>query len=595
MSGARRGRTRATLAFGLVLPGLVLGGPVAARGDFGLSLAYVDPASPAFARFRAWVDLALGGPPPYGFAAVDAAYVARVLGPGPGDAYCELAVATVEAQVVEAEAAIALGQIPPVAFDSYLEVGPMIGDLGVVYDWCAADTTPAQRARWAAYAEQAVWNVWHHDQASWGGTPHPWSGWATNDPGNNYHFSFLEATMSWGLASDSAVWLDFLVQEKLPPLVAYFAQIPGGGSREGTGYGVAQMRLFYLYRLWRDSTGEDLGALSSHLADSIDYWIHATVPALDRYAPIGDLARESYPWLYDYHRRLVLEARAMATDPAVRERAAWWLHRISIDEMTSGFNLRHDLLPAGTVEAAPLALHHHSTGTGHLFARSSWQPDAVWASFVAGPYDQSHAHQDQGAFNLFAGDFLAVTENVFSHSGIQQGSEVHNTLRFERDGGIVGQHESVSAMTVESAGGRTVAVGDLAAPFAGTGAVDAWQRRLELDRNGLLVDDRFDAAADVTAYFQVQVPVEPVVEGGRVVAGDLVVVPVLPVGATVSLLEWASVDPGEFSSGWRIQIAGAGPGAATGERYVVRLQLPHVVFLDGFETGGVHAWTEAAP
>ncbi|KAB2965624.1 MAG: hypothetical protein F9K18_06390 [Thermoanaerobaculia bacterium] len=567
-----------------------------ARADVGLSLAFVDPASPAFVRFRAWVDLALGGPPPYGFAAVDAAYVARVLGPGPGDAYCELAVATVEAQVVEAEAAIAAGQRPPVAFDSYLEVGAMIGDLGVVYDWCAADTTPAQRARWAAYAEQAVWNVWHHAQASWGGVPHPWSGWATTDPGNNYHFSFLEATMTWALASDSAAWLDFLTLERLPPLVAYFAQLPGGGSREGTGYGVAQMRLFYLYRLWRDSTGEDLSALSTHLADSIDYWIHASVPALDRYAPIGDLARESYPWLYDFHRRLVLEARAMATDPALRARASWWLHHISIDEMTSGFNLRHDLLPAGATEQAPAALRHHSTGTGHLFARSSWQPDAVWASFVAGPYDQSHAHQDQGAFNLFAGDFLAVTENVFSHSGIQQGSEVHNTLRFERDGAIVGQRESINAMAVAGgAGGRTVAVADLTAAFAGTGALVAWQRTITLDGAGLLVDDTFDAAPDVTAFFQVQVPVEPAIAGDRVVAGDLTVVPILPAGATVSLLDWSSVDPVEFPSGWRIQIAGAGPGVPSGERYVVRLQLPHVVHVDGFETGGVHAWSTAEP
>jgi hypothetical protein len=33
----------------------------------------------------------------------------------------------------------------------------------------------------------------------------------------------------------------------------------------------------------------------------------------------------------------------------------------------------------------------------------------------------------------------------------------------------------------------------------------------------------------------------------------------------------------------------------SGERYVVRLQLPHVVHVDGFETGGLHAWSDAAP
>ena len=362
-----------------------------------------------------------------------------------------------------------------------------------------------------------------------------------DNPGNNYHFSFLEATMTWGFASDSPTWLDLLAQEKLPALVAYFpgcravaaARAPATAWRRcvssiSTGSGATR-------------PDEDLAALSSHLADSIDYWIHATVPTLDRYAPIGDLARERYPWLYDYHRRLVLEARAMATDPPLAARAAWWLHRISIGEMTSGFNFRHDLLPAGTVEAAPAPLRHHATGTGHLFARSSWRPDAVWASFVAGPYDQSHAHQDQGAFNLFAGDFLAVTENVFSHSGIEQGSEIHNTLRFERAGAIVGQHECVNTMTVTGgAGGRTVAVADLAAAFAGTGAVTAWQRTLDFDAFGLTVSDAWSAAGGVTAVFQVNVPTLPSISGGVATAGALRIRPLVPANPTLSILDWAT-------------------------------------------------------
>jgi hypothetical protein len=66
-------------------------------------------------------------------------------------------------------------------------------------------------------------------------------------------------------------------------------------------------------------------------------------------------------------------------------------------------------------------------------------------------------------------------------------------------------------------------------------------------------------------------------------------------GATISLLDGSTVDPAKFPSGWRIQIAGAGPGVPSGERYVVRLQLPHVVHVDGFETGGLHAWSDAAP
>ena len=39
----------------------------------------------------------------------------------------------------------------------------------------------------------------------------------------------------------------------------------------------------------------DLGNANSHVTDSIYYWIHATVPTRDRFAPIGDQARNSMP------------------------------------------------------------------------------------------------------------------------------------------------------------------------------------------------------------------------------------------------------------------------------------------------------------
>ncbi|KAB2964688.1 MAG: hypothetical protein F9K16_03645 [Thermoanaerobaculia bacterium] len=552
-------------------------------GAIGLDLTYIDTGSPAWQRFVAWVDQALDGTPPYGFTATDAVYVYRVTD---DPVYAQLAIDTVEEQVTAAEAAISLGQAPPVAGDQYLESGPFIHDVALVRAWCFDLLTPTQRQRWAAYAEQTVWNIWHHQTASWGGVPHPWPGWGTDDPGNNYYFSFLEATMYWALASENPVWMDLLEDEKLPPLVAYFAALPGGGTREGTGYGVAIMRVFELYRLWRDSTGSDLGAASSHLTDTIDYWIHATVPTFDRYAPVGDLARESYPWLYDYHRRLVLEARAVSTSAAARARAAWWLDRISIGEMTGGFNYRHDLLPASGAQQAPGAYFHRATGAGHLFARTDWSAEAVWMSLVAGTFDQSHAHQDQGAFNLFRGDFLAVTENVFSHSGIVQESEHHNLVRFVRAGATLPQRrDTTSTMTAGRVGGRLRVDADLSPAWQPVDGVHAWTRRLWLDGNGLLVLDQFDVDGDVEAVFQVNVPVEPVIAGGVASAGDLTVVPILPADAVLSVVDWQAVDPSEYTGGgFKIEIRGSG------DRFAVRLQLPHVLFVDGFETGGIEAW-----
>lgn len=549
-----------------------------AQAAIGLNLSYVNTGSTQYQRFAAYVDDGLTPPRPYGFSGTDAAYRYRIAG---GAQYCQLAVTIAEEQVLAAEAAIAGGGRPDVAGDSYLESGPMIRDVALAYDWCAAFTTAQQRTRWESYAEQTVWNIWNPQQATWGGRPYPWSGWSINDPGNNYHYSFLTATMYWALARNSATWLNFLQTQKLPPLVAYFQQLPGGGSREGTGYGLALNALFEIYRLWRDSTGEDLAAQSTHAADTVDYWIHATMPSLDRYAPIGDLARESYPDLYDYHRRLVLEGRALATDPSRRARATRWLNSISVDEMMSGFNLRHDLLPAGTTEELPATRLHHATGAGHIFFRSSWAPDALWLGTVVGTYDQSHAHQNQGAFTLFQGDLLSVTENIFTHSGIQQATPVQNVVRFMNGAATVPQYEgTTSTISITTAGPYLHALANLSPAYAPSGGlVSSWQRRFDFDRLGLWVRDSFTTAPSVEAIFQVNTPVQPVIQGRTATAGGLRVRVEEPANATLSVLDWRTVDPSEFLSGWKLEVRGG--TNATG--YRVRLEIVDAIFTDGFE------------
>ena len=543
-----------------------------------LDLDYIDRKSPQFARFQRWVDSAVSGQPGYAFSAYDAALLYRI---DPKKKYCDLAVTMVEKEVADAEAAVADGRAPEIAGDSYLEVGPRVAALSLTLDTCKAQIDETQQKRWSAFAEQAVWNVWHHVRANWGGRPRPWTGWSVDNPGNNYYYSFVEATLYWALASGNNDWMRFLHEEKMPPLQAYFAKLPGGGSLEGTGYGAAHMRLFALYRLWRDATGDDIANASPHVNDTIAYWVHATVPTLDRFAPIGDQSRNSVPEIFDYHRRLVLEARALSKDPQRQSLASWWLHRISMAQMSSGFNTLHDLLPAGDAKApAPTELFHHAEGTGHLFARSGWDQDAMWLAFVAGPYNESHAHQEQGGFTLFARDWLTVTENIWSHSGIQQGTETHNVLRFERDTPIARQchappddhviHQcqpTRSRMTVTpGADGALGVEADLTAAYGRDSTVRRWTRRLDFAGRRLRVEDRFDVAANTKAVFQLNLPTEPRIDSNTAVAGRLRVRVIAPADARLSALDWRSIDSAEFRSGWRLDIAG---GTDT---YVIELE-----------------------
>lgn len=547
------------------------------KAGIPLDLSYVDLKSPQYARFKSWVDRAVGGSPGYAFSAGDAALMFRLT---KTKKYCDLAVGLVDEHVAEAEAAIASSGRPPVARNSYLHVGPLISQLALTLDTCES-ITPAQRQRWSAYAEQAVWNVWHPAQAQWGDKSQPWTGWSTDNPGNNYYYSFLEATMYWALASGSDVWMADLRERRLPPLAAYYAKFPGGGSSEGTGYGSTHRRLFSLYRLWRDATGEDLANANTHLTDSIAYWAHATVPTGDHYAPIGDQSRRAVPELFDYHRRVVLEARQLTDDAAARETASWWLGNTSVRQMKEGLNFRDDLLPAGKGGSPPDTLIHHAEGAGHLFARSSWDRDAMWVAFVAGPYNESHAHQDQGAFTLFARDWLAVTANTWSKSGINQGTQVHNIVRFERSDPDTRQcqaprgdrvvHQcaptrSTMTWTPQGADGGFTATADLTPAYRGNPAVRTWQRRIDFGARRLTVRDSFKLGAGTRAVFQVNVPVEPQINGREATAGRLRMKVLEPAGATLSVHDWSKAGGREFRGGWRIDVAGGETG------YVVELE-----------------------
>ena len=524
-----------------------------------IDTSQVDLDSSAFKRFKGFVDAAVNGNPGYAFSAADAATLFQLT---PKDKYCELAVRLVQTQVDEADARIAAGERPAVAGDSYLEAGPMIGELALTWEVCRTFVTDAQREQWSAYAEQAVWNIWNPKSAKWGERTFEWTGWSIDNPGNNYYYSFVEATMYWGLASNNDTWLKLLREDKLPALTAYFGKLRGGGSLEGTGYGAAHMRLFALYRTWRDSTGEDLANANTHADDSIRFWVHATLPTLDRFAPIGDQSRVSVPEIYDYHRRLVLEARSLSKNEELRSIASWWLHDISIREMTHGFNFRHGLLPAGDGGTPPTSLIYHATGTGHLFARTGWDRKAAWIAFNAGPYLESHAHQDQGGFTYFSGDWLAVTENIWTHSGIQQGTDVHNVLRFVRNGTTIRQREpSTSSMQVtrmDAATGEVHARGDLSAAYAKAAGVNSWQREIDFVGGQLTVHDTFSKTADTDAIFQVNVPVQPVINGREARAGRLLIKVIQPEDAVLSTLDWSSLDKAEFRSGWRIDAKGSG-------------------------------------
>jgi hypothetical protein len=186
----------------------------------------------------------------------------------------------------------------------------------------------------------------------------------------------------------------------------------------------------------------------------------------------------------------------------------------------------------------------------------------MWVAFIAGTYNESHAHQEQGGFTLFAGDWLAVTENIWTHSGIQQGTSLNNILRFEKNGSVVSQSaSSKSTMTVTpGSGGEFTATADLKPAYGGNSAVTSWKRQLDFAGRKLTVTDKFGVGSGTTATFQLNVPSQPKVSGNTVTAGNLVMKVLSPANPTIKLVDWKSVDSGEYIKGWRIDVSGSSSG-----------------------------------
>ncbi len=519
----------------------------------------------AAGKLRTKVDQWVDGANIWGFQAWNGALLGQLTG---NPKYCTKAVAVVEAQVVAAETAIAGGTRPEVALDSYLQIGELVGDLALVYDWCHDRVSPSQRTRWLDYANQAIWNVWHPAEAKWGSTVFPWSGWSTDNPSNNYYYSFLRATMLVGLAAkgESAQADEWITQFRdtkiFGELIPTFnADLAGGGSREGTGYGVAMRRLFELYDFWKATTGENLATKTPHARASIISFIHQTMPTLDRVAPTGDQSRDATAAFFDYHRNYLQQLIAIYPNDPLAGRAKSLLAASTVTSMGSSFMLAYDFLydDSGITNRAldGMGTAYYAEGIGELYARSGWDKHATWVNMIAGPYTETHAHQDQGSIMIFKDGWLAYDPVVDSRSGIDQETSTHGLVRIDSNGSPVRQIVStVSKMQALQTGtGWVYASADLTPAYNGNAAVQKVHREmLYLEPDAVVVFDRVETASGTTQTWQLATPVQPSISGTTATvtnAGhDLTITRINPTAGGMSTHDYRANS--DFSGGFRL-------------------------------------------
>jgi hypothetical protein len=544
---------------------------------------------PAGGRFKAMVDSQLGGDKVYAFQGHFAAFLYRLTG---DPRYGKYAVSYVDGEVAADERKIAEGKKPSAEFDSYLLVGERIGDIALTYDWCFDLLSPAQKQRWLAYADQAVWNVWNPTEAAWSGKRREWTGWSIDNPNNNYYSSFLEATMLLGLAARgehprAETWVKEFRQKHIGDELGptFDRDLSGGGSREGTGYGNHMRRLYRLYDWWESATGERLADLTPHTKASLLYAIHSLLPTRDRLVTIGDQARESTGLLFDSHRDYVQTLTYLFRRDPLAGFGQWYLNRSSVKRMDRPFMFFYDVLyQQNDLAERPIAeLYptYYAPGVGHLFARSGWQEDATWLGFLAGPLTESHAHRDLGSFLIFKNEWLAYDAGIDSKSGLKHEEAAHNLVELTKGGKPVTMQTNQSArMTaLEDHPEFLYAAADVTPMYEDRGGVSSVQRELVFIKpDTFVVFDRVATKSSIAKTWHLSTPHKPLVKGNAVsIQGkksNLTVTTLLPRGVKPAVVEWPNVDP-DIRGGYRVDVAG-GPEETA--------QFLTVLWLDGAVT-----------
>jgi hypothetical protein len=519
-------------------------------------------------RFQSMVDDQLNGGDVYDFENWNAALLGQLTGSGK---YCAFAVNAIDAEVAAAGSAIAAGNAPDVADDDYLDVGDDIGDLALVYDWCYDTLTSDQRMSWLAYANQAVSNVWNPNSATWGGSASQWDGWAIDDPDDNYYYSFLRATMLLGLAAHDDYpgidqWITEFHDTKLTnELVPNFdMNLVGGGSREGTGYGVSLRDLFELYDLWGASTGENISTMTPHTRASMLDFIHQVVPTLDRVAPTGDQSRDSTASFFDYHRMFLQElVHLFPTDPLAAPALAL-LQNCSVPKMTEEFMYAYDFMLAS--DTTPTSLDslgttYYASGTGQFYSRSGWDTHATWINMNAGPYTESHAHQDQGALIIYKDGYLAYDPVIDSHSGLPQDVDDHGTLRMVKNGKPVPQQigQASTLLALHAGMGYVHIAADLTA-LEGSDATKLQREVVYLQPDTVVIYDRATTPAADSQVWSLAFPATPTISSATTsvtASGHTLAIQRLnPAAATATVYDYTM--DSDFSNGFRLDETMAG-------------------------------------
>lgn len=338
----------------------------------------------------------------------------------------------------------------------------------LAYDWLhdAPGMTPELRQK--IIDRLRVWIPWYGE-----------NGYLADNPFANYFWGYhtaitFAALATYGDNPDAPAWLETARDELLTELCipAFSTKLRGGEWAEGWQYGqLVATELAMIVRAYRTATGADLGPMFPWFSELVDHQLHSLLPGGEVVYDNG--TRHERP---PKPSSQALTAALLVLDHTAPERAA------EARFLARRLYPRH---PRQRVWVSLLAerpgapqrdprqrggLSYHLPGPGLTFARSSWKPDAVWASLQAGPkIATDHQHNDQGHFALWRGadPLLIDGGGPFGYATIN-----HNSLLIDDRDEVLNYTPNQGVWARKS---RTLRYGDDGTAVVAVGDIgDAW-------------------------------------------------------------------------------------------------------------------------
>jgi len=312
--------------------------------------------------------------------------------------------------------------------------GSALAECAVVYDYCHAQWTPEERAKFVDYFNRTVAANVNEE-----GSPfhNGWYGYKNWGYGLAAYATYYDNPESPNLLAS--------IEKEFAERAAPALELSGAGGGFGEGYYVN----YWIYE-WTVFCAVALRC------EGVDYFAmapkffkeRAVAGMFEMYPGIGEYnSRRPIPMgdgggrLFGGDRDKTLNARRILAshyrdDPAHQAVAAFneTTPRASIGEYAYKDFLWHDT----TIPKADLSnfkLSHYSPGAGYVYARSSWDEDATYFFFKCGNRFTAHQHLDVGTFLIYKGGELVGDGGHYDGFGTPHDVNyhlrtiAHNTIR----------------------------------------------------------------------------------------------------------------------------------------------------------------------